>query len=210
MQEIDDKYRTIAKPSKGIFKDKGSKFMAFAYPVMSENESKNHINHLKKEYHDARHHCSAFTLGINRELFRSSDDGEPQGTAGKPILGQIHAFGLTNILIVVVRYFGGKLLGTSGLINAYRNAAANSLQNATIIEKTINKNIKITFDYKAMNNVMNLLKEESVEQTNQNIDNNCEMIISVRLSRIDKIINTLKEIETVKISLLNSASSENF
>lgn len=207
MQEIDDTYKTIAVPSKGIFKNKGSKFMAFAYPVMSEVEAKQHINYLKKEYYDARHHCFAYALGIKRELFRTSDDGEPQGTAGKPIFGQIQSFGLTNIIIIVVRYFGGILLGKSGLINAYRNAANDSLQNATITKKTLNKFFKLSFDYKVMNNVMNFLKEENIEQIQHNFDLSCDIIISVKLSKIDKISKKLKDIESVKFDILNSELS---
>lgn len=133
MTEFVDEYLTISKPSEGLFKDRGSKFLAFAYPVSSEDEIKEIQEHLRSEYHDARHHCYAYMLGKDKNVFRANDDGEPSSTAGKPILGQIKSYDLTNILIVVIRYFGGTKLGVSGLINAYKTAAEEALKNAKII-----------------------------------------------------------------------------
>ena len=136
---MEDTYKTIEKPSEGLFKDKGSKFISFAFPVDNEEEIKEIVQSIKKEHHSARHHCYAWRLGADQLLFRANDDGEPSSTAGKPILGQIQSFDLTNILIVVVRYFGGTLLGVSGLINAYRNAALDAINQAEIVEKLVEK-----------------------------------------------------------------------
>lgn len=203
MQETSDKYKTIDKPSTGQYNEKGSKFIAFAYPVNSEDQIKDLIQSLKKKYFDASHHCYAYALGLNREQFRVSDDGEPSGTAGKPILGQINSFGLTNILIIVIRYFGGTLLGTSGLAKAYRQSAEDALKHATIVEETLNSIFKISFEYKVMNQIMQLLKEEKINPLSRQIDLNCSMIISVRNSGIEKIKNNLEKIGSVKIEILN-------
>jgi uncharacterized YigZ family protein len=145
-----DTYLTISNVAEGLFKDKGSRFISFAFPVSSEKEIKPHLEKIKNEYHDARHHCFAYMLGKDRTTFRSFDDGEPSGTAGKPILGQIQSKGLTNILIVVIRYFGGTLLGTSGLINAYRTSAADAINHSQIITKTIKCSCLVHFDYSKM------------------------------------------------------------
>lgn len=204
MQEIKDTFNTIAKPSEGIYKVKGSKFISFAYPVSTEDEIKKHLTFIKKEYFDARHHCFAYVLGTDKKQFRTSDDKEPSGTAGKPILGQIYSFGITNILIIVVRYFGGTLLGTSGLINAYRTAAADALKNAVIIEKTIDSLFSLSFDYKAINDVMRIIKEENIEQIKNSFDLKCNMTISIRNSKIRSVEERFKKIETVKISLVTT------
>ncbi len=195
----EDTYKTIASPSTGLFKDKGSKFISFAFPVFNEEEIKLKIANLKKEYFDARHHCFAYALGIRGEPFRIFDDGEPSGTAGKPIHGQIRSFELTNVLIVVVRYFGGTLLGTGGLINAYKTAAADAIQHATIIEKTENSISKLNFKYEAMNDVMRILKDENIEQLNHQFGLDCTVDISVRNSKVVELQEKLKKINSVKI-----------
>lgn len=201
MQDPDDTYKTISKPAKGIYKEKKSKFLAFAFPVFTEDEIKKHLNDLKKEYFDARHHCFAYILGIKKDIYRFSDDNEPANTAGKPILGQINSLGLTNILVVVVRYFGGTLLGTNGLVRAYSTAAADSLRKANIVERTLNSVFDLSFDYKVMNNVMQIIKEENIEQLHQNFDLNCNIIISVRNSRIKILEEKLNKIKSVKLSI---------
>ncbi len=196
---VDDTYQTIKIPAKGLFKDKGSKFLSFAYPVFTEEEIKLHIANLRKDYFDARHHCFAFSLGIKGEPYRVFDDGEPSGTAGKPILGQIHSFELTNILIVVVRYFGGTLLGTNGLINAYKSAAADAIQHATIVRKTENSILNLSFKYEALDFVMRIIKDENVEQLKHQFELDCTIDISVRNSKVYELQEKLKKINSVKI-----------
>ena len=178
---MEDTYKTIAKPSEGLFKDKGSKFMSFAFPVDSEDEIRNIIQVLRKEHHSARHHCYAWRLGYDKSVFRANDDGEPSSTAGKPILGQIQSFDLTNILIVVVRYFGGTLLGVSGLINAYRNAASDAILQAEIVEKLVEKQLLIEFDYSVLNEVMKIFKEEKLTQNEPQFDLRCQLKTQIRL-----------------------------
>jgi uncharacterized YigZ family protein len=202
MQTTTDIFKTIAKPSKGFYKEKGSKFFGFAFQISSEEEAYQHIKSLKNEYYDARHHCYAYALGVNREFFKSSDDGEPSGTAGKPILNQIIVNNLTNILIVVIRYFGGVLLGTAGLVNAYKTAASDAIHQASIIEKTENALLTVAFDYKVFNSVMHLLKEEEVEQLHQQFENDCIINISVRTSKIENLTNKLMKIDTVKVHIV--------
>jgi len=157
------KYKTISKLSKGEFKDRGSKFIAYAYPAYDEKEWQRHLEEVKKEHFKARHHCYGFRLGMDKNNFRANDDGEPSGTAGKPILGQIDSFGLTNVIIIVVRYFGGTKLGTSGLINAYRESAKIALQNANIIEKTLDEIYRLTFEYALMSDVMGTIKKLEIK-----------------------------------------------
>ncbi len=199
---MEDTYKTISNPSEGLFKDKGSKFLAFAYPVSSEEEIKGIIQILKKEHYSARHHCYAWRLGHEKLLFRANDDGEPSSTAGKPILGQIQSFDLTNILIVVVRYFGGTLLGVSGLINAYRNAAHDVILQADIVEKLVEKQLLIEFDYGVMNEVMKIFKDERLLQIDSLFDLKCEIKTQVRLSELNRIEEAFMKIEGVKISEL--------
>jgi uncharacterized YigZ family protein len=197
-----DMYKTISAPSTGLFKDKGSKFLAFAYPISDEKDSKNYLSELRKTYFDARHHCFAYMIGADKKQFRAFDDGEPSGTAGKPILGQIQSRNLTNILIVVVRYFGGTLLGTSGLINAYRSSAADALDNSNIIEKTINHIFLLSFDYNVMNDVMKITKDESVTQLSHKFDLQCTMEISVREALSDALRKKMDLIENLKYDLI--------
>ena len=177
-----DCYKSIAAPSKGIFKDKGSKFLAFAYPVESEEEAKAIISTLKREYFDARHHCYAWRLGLLGDRWRANDDGEPSSTAGKPILGQIIANGLSDILIVVVRYFGGTLLGTSGLINAYKSASADAIAAAKVAEKIATTRYRISFDYAQMNAVMKCLKDFRLAVELPSFGDECTLETSVPLS----------------------------
>jgi len=190
-----EKYKTIKGPSKGLYKEKGSRFLAFAWPVSSQEEIKPLLEGLRREYHDARHHCYAWIIGADRLSWRVNDDGEPSGTAGRPILGQINSSGLTNILIVVIRYFGGTLLGVSGLINAYRTAAAEAINNGIIIERTLHEYFEITFPYISMNDVMKILKEEDAGQSAQSFDMDCRITIDFRPSVREKIISRLSRVE---------------
>ncbi len=194
-----DTYLTIEKPAEAIFKDKGSKFLAFAYPVENDQQIKEILNQLKKEHHTANHHCYAYRLGADKMNFRANDDGEPNNTAGKPILGQIQSNDLTNILIVVVRYFGGTLLGVSGLINAYKNSAADVIKVSSIIEKQILFNYTIQFYFEHLNDVMKLLKQLDCKITNQQFDNNCEISFSIRKANSEQCEEKLKKIEGLKL-----------
>jgi len=189
-------YKTIAAPASGVFKDKGSKFLAFSFPVENEKEIKQHIQQLKKEYFDARHHCYAYRLGLNGKFWRANDDGEPSSTGGKPILGQLLSLELTNVLVVVVRYFGGIQLGVPGLIKAYRSATADALAQAQIVEKTAKEILMLNFSYLEMNKVMKIIKEEELEIIAQHFDNECEIKIAVPLSNKDKIISKLSPLIT--------------
>jgi uncharacterized YigZ family protein len=189
-----DTYKTISSSSQGIYKEKGSRFVSFAFPVSEQKEIKPIIDKIRKENHEARHHCFAYMIGFERTNYRISDDGEPSGTAGKPILGQINSFGLTNLLIVVSRYFGGTLLGVSGLINAYRSATASAINNAELIEMTLREYYEIIYPYSSMNDVMIILKEENIGQTEQIFDLECRIKINFRASIRDKIISRLSRI----------------
>jgi uncharacterized YigZ family protein len=193
-----DSYTTIKSPSQGIYKEKGSRFIAFAFPFSDQEEIKSIIDNIRKEHHEAKHHCYAYMIGQERLIWRVNDDGEPSGTAGRPILGQINSFGLTNILIVVSRYFGGTLLGVSRLINAYRTAAAASIQNAEIIELTLQEFYEITFPYESMNFVMKILKEENIVQSDQLFDLECRIRLNFRVSVRGKILNRLSRIDGLK------------
>ncbi|MDY6277385.1 MAG: YigZ family protein [Bacteroidales bacterium] len=191
MADTADKYKSIAAPSEGLFKDNGSRFIAFAYPVESVEEVKPLVDALKKEYHDARHHCFAYRIGHKGDAFRANDDGEPSGSAGRPILGQIDSAGLSDILVVVVRYFGGIKLGIPGLIRAYKTSTADALASATIIEKTACKAFKIQFDYLSMNSVMKVLKDMGLPQTDQQFGEKCSIATKVPLSQIDTFLDKL-------------------
>jgi uncharacterized YigZ family protein len=186
---ISDTYKTIKSPSQGLFKDRGSRFLSFAHPVKTLEEVKSLLEDHRKKYYDARHHCYAYIMGSERSVWRYNDDGEPSGTAGKPIMGQINSFGLTDILIVVTRYFGGTLLGTSGLITAYKTAAYEAITNSIIIELTVNEYYKVVFPYSLMNKVMKIIKEENLAQTKQEFGSECSLIISFRSSAHRKILN---------------------
>jgi uncharacterized YigZ family protein len=201
--QMEDTFKTISKPSEGLFKDKGSKFLSFAFPVDSEDEIRTIVQQIRKEHHSARHHCYAWRLGYEKLLFRANDDGEPSSTAGKPILGQIQSHDLTNILIVVVRYFGGTLLGVSGLINAYRNAASDAILQAEIIEKLVEKQLLIEFDYAVLNEVMKIFKEEKLTQIEPKFDLRCQIKTPVRLKDLNRIEEEFKKVEALKISYID-------
>ncbi|OPZ99158.1 MAG: IMPACT family member YigZ [Bacteroidetes bacterium ADurb.Bin408] len=197
---FEDTYKTIIAISEGLYKEKGSRFIALAFPVNNEQEVKEALGGLRKTYHDARHHCYAYVIGFDRATSRMNDDGEPSGTAGKPIYNQILASGLTNVLVVVVRYFGGTLLGVSGLLRAYKTAAADALSKAKIIEKTVNDVYGLAFPYIHMNDVMRCLKENNAIFLEQNYDTESFIRFSVRKGFSDKIFEILRKIEGAKIT----------
>jgi uncharacterized YigZ family protein len=199
-----DTYKTISSCSRGIYKEKGSRFVSFAFPVSEQKEIKPIIDKIRKENHEARHHSFAYMIGFERTNYRVSDDGEPSGTAGKPILGQINSFGLTNILIVVSRYFGGTLLGVSGLINAYRSAAASAINNAELTEMTVREYYEIIYPYTSMNDVMKILKEENIGQSEQIFDLECRIRINFRVSLREKIFSRLSRIEGLKSTYIET------
>lgn len=197
---FDDTFRTLDTPSQGVYKEKGSKFLAFAFPVTSVEQVKVYVDQLKKEYFDARHHCYAYIIGENKDVYRLNDDGEPSGTGGRPIHGQLLSADLTNVLIVVVRYFGGILLGASGLANAYKVAARDAIDNATIVEKTIDKTYRLEFEYALMNDVMRVIKDFSLVPKNQIFHLNCSLEISVRKSVSVRLYDTLLKIRGLVIT----------
>lgn len=198
-----DTYLTLTSPAQGLYKEKGSKFLAFAYPVENEDQIKNHLEALRKEYFDARHHCYAYILGARQESYRANDDGEPSGTAGRPIHGQILSAGLTNVLVVVVRYFGGIKLGTSGLINAYKTATADALQQAEKTEKIVTKLFLARFPYEQMNLAMRLVKELQLQVLRQEADMECRLWLSVRLSDAARCQKRFEE-ERIPLENVNS------
>jgi uncharacterized YigZ family protein len=196
---FDDTYTTIAQPTEGIFRDRGSKFLAFAYPVSSDSEIKPIVAHLKAEHPKANHHCWAIRLGIDRSVFRVNDDGEPSGTAGRPILNTLLSKNITNVLVVVVRYFGGTLLGVPGLINAYKAATEAALSEAQLIEKTVNDIYTITFDYLQMNDVMRIIKDEQLQIIEQHSELNCDIRFSVRKTQVEQVMSKLNKVIGVKV-----------
>jgi uncharacterized YigZ family protein len=196
---FDDTYTTIAQPTEGIFRDRGSKFLAFAYPVSSDSEIKPIVAHLKAEHPKANHHCWAIRLGIDRSIFRVNDDGEPSGTAGRPILNTLLSKNITNVLVVVVRYFGGTLLGVPGLINAYKAATEAALSEAQLIDKTVNDIYTITFDYLQMNDVMRIIKDEQLQIIEQHSELNCNIRFSVRKTQVEQIMSKLNKVSGVKV-----------
>ena len=195
----EDTYKTIIGVAEGFYSEMRSLFIAIAIPVHTVEEIKQHLDIYQKKYYDARHVCYAYMLGHERKDFRANDNGEPSGTAGKPILGQINSNGLTDILIVVVRYFGGIKLGTSGLIVAYKAAAAEAIANATIIEKTVDDEIAVAFEYPFMNDVMRIVKEEEPEILEQSYDMDCLMKLRIRRSMMGKLRARLEKVETARI-----------
>ncbi len=197
-------YRTVKDSSKGFFRDRGSKFLAFLFPVNTEEQIRKHLGELRDEYHDARHHCYAWKLGTGNEHFRANDDGEPSGTAGRPILMQIIKHELTNVLIVVVRYFGGVLLGTGGLVNAYRTAAADAILQAEFVTRTVDEHLLINFPYAAMNDVMRILKEEQAEQVEQQFDNDCTVKIAIPIERSPRLKGRLDAVPQVNFRKLSN------
>lgn len=198
-----DTYKTIDKaPDPVLFKDKNSKFYGYAYPVFNEDDVKTHLEALKKEHHSARHWCYAYQLGTETISYRANDDGEPNNSAGMPIYGQIQSFDVTNVLIVVVRYFGGVKLGVGGLINAYKTTAQLSLEASVILEKTINIDYLITFDYKNMNKVMRVIKERNLNITNQRLELDCQITISVRKKDSKAVFEKFNHLFEIKIKQL--------
>ncbi len=194
---MEDTYKTIAAPSQAVYTEKRSKFLAFALPVRSVEEIKAQLEKYQKEYYDARHVCYAYMLGPQRTEFRANDNGEPSGTAGKPILGQINSNGLTDVLVVVVRYFGGIKLGTSGLIVAYRAAAAEALAGAEVVEKTVDEEVEVRFEYPFMNDVMRIVKEEEPEIVFQAYDMDCIVRLRIRRSMMPKLRARLEKVESL-------------
>lgn len=192
---MEDSYKTLEKSAEGMFRDRSSRFLAFGFPVETTSEINDILSGIKKKYHDARHHCYAYRLGHEKEIFRVNDDGEPSGTAGKPIYGQLLSHDLTNTLVVVVRYFGGILLGTGGLINAYRSATADMLSKATIIVRYVEDYFHISFSYENLNSVMKVLKDENITPVKPEFSAQCNMYIAVRISLSDKLINRLSGID---------------
>jgi uncharacterized YigZ family protein len=198
----EDTFLTLKMESEGLYKEKGSKFLAFAYPVQNEEEVKEKLELLRKKHHDARHHCYAYILGKNQELYRANDDGEPNHSAGDPILGQIRSNQLTHVLIVVVRYFGGTKLGVGGLITAYKTAAAQSIANNEIITAVLQEKVKIDFEYLRMNEVMKLIKDYELQIIDQHFDNQCQIIIEVRQKLLDDLTHKVSDLEGVKMHVL--------
>jgi uncharacterized YigZ family protein len=196
---FDDTYRTIEKPVEGQFRDRGSKFIAFAYPLTTESELKNILSKLKAEHPKANHHCWAMRLGIDRSVFRINDDGEPSGTAGRPILNTLLSRDLTSIVVIVVRYFGGTLLGVPGLINAYKSATEEALKMAVIIEKTVNDIYTVEFEYLQMNDMMKIIKDDGLTIINQVFDNNCSIQVSIRTTQVNQTLSKLNKLHALTI-----------
>lgn len=201
---FDDSYKTIAAKSEGIFRDKGSKFIAYAFPIKTEDEVKPILTNLRAEHTKARHFCYAYRLTVDRSVFRINDDGEPSGTAGRPILNCLLSEDLTNVLIVVVRYFGGTLLGVPGLINAYKSASIESIKSADVVNKTVNDLYEIYFDYLQMNDVMKLIKEENLSIISQNFDNICIIKFEVRKAQLNQVLSKFDKVENVKLKYLQT------
>ena len=201
---FDDTYRTITAPSEGIYKEKGSKFIALAFPLKTEEEVKEKLEEVRKEYHDARHHCYAYVLGFDKSATRYNDDGEPSGTAGRPIFGQLQSKDLTNILVIVIRYFGGTKLGVSGLITAYKTATREALETADIISLTVNDTYQLSFEYPLMNEVMRVLKDEDLKILKQDFQISCKLNFSVRKKNSNRIYEKFRNIHGVKIDYLKT------
>ncbi len=199
---MNDTYHTIEENSTGLFKDKGSKFISYAYPIKTEDEVKEILKSIKKEHYNARNHCYAWRLGDEKIRFRANDDGEPSSTAGKPILGQLLSFDVTNTLLVVVRYFGGTLLGVSGLINAYKNAAKDALDNSKIVEKKIESVFQIKFSYNELNDVMGIIKNENLNQLETVFLEDCKIKFSIRKSESQRIEKIFQDFYGVSIKRL--------
>lgn len=204
MNLFGDTYRTIAKPSEGVFKDKGSKFLGYAYPFSDINELKRIIAELKAAHPKARHYCWAYRLTTDRSVFRINDDGEPSGTAGRPILNTLLSNDLTNILIVIVRYFGGTLLGVPGLIAAYKTAAQEAIDEAEIIEKTVNDVYQVNFGYEQMNDVMRVMKEDLLHIVKQDFDIKCAITFEIRQAQVNRSMEKLHHIDGLQVKYLRT------
>lgn len=204
MSLFEDTYKTIVKPSEGIFRDKGSKFIAYAYPIRGEHEVRALLDEVRALHPKARHHCWAYRLTPDRSVYRVNDDGEPSGSAGRPILNAILSADLTNVLVVVVRYFGGTLLGVPGLINAYKTSTKEALDGVEIEERTVNDCYEIEFDYLAMNDVMRVVKEEQLDVLNQSFDNQCTLTFSLRQQQVERVIDRLNKLDLINICYLRT------
>ena len=202
MSLFEDTYRTIDAKYEGIFRDKGSKFIAYAFPFKSEDQLKDLILEVKAIHPKARHHCWAYRLTPDRAVFRVNDDGEPSGTAGRPILNVLLSMDVTNVIVIVVRYFGGTLLGVPGLINAYKSATKDALTQSEIIERTVNDHYGITFDYLHMNDIMRIIKEEGVEVEKQEFDNQCYLEFEVRKMQVNRVVDRFSKIEGCQLTYL--------
>lgn len=200
--QAEDTYKTITGPFEGIFRDKGSKFIAYAYPIDSDLEIKAILATIRSEHPKARHYCYAYRLGLDRNNYRVNDDGEPSGTAGRPILNCLLSAELTNIFVVVVRYFGGTLLGVPGLINAYKSATLEAIKNSVIIEKTVNVIFRVTCDYLELNNVMKVIKDENLEVKSQVFDLECIFLLEIRKKAAEQLLSRLQKIDELKIEEL--------
>lgn len=201
--QINDTYKTLKEASKEIlFKEKNSKFFGYAFPVDSEEHVKEIIDQLKKEHFSARHWCYAYQIGIEKIQYRANDDGEPNNSAGMPIYGQIQSFEVTNVLVVVVRYFGGVKLGVGGLISAYKTAAQMALEESEIIEKTINKHFAISFSYAHMNKVMRIIKEKNLTIVSQKMEMDCEVIVATRKKNVQNLLDTFEKLYEVQLKEL--------
>lgn len=205
MNLFEDTYLTISLPSQGLFKDRGSKFISFSFPVNSDLEVKNALKEIKKEHPSATHHCFAFRLGADKLIVRANDDGEPSNTAGKPILNQIIFKDLTNILIVVVRYFGGTLLGVNGLINAYKEAAMDVIKNSTVVEKTVCDVYEIAFDYLNTSEIMKIIKDEELVIKSQIFNEKTRLVIEIRKSRALKVTEQFQKISNLELQYIKTA-----
>lgn len=199
---MQDAYRTIAQPAEGLYKEKGSKFIALAFPVFTEDDIKETLSELRKQYYDARHHCYAYSLGADKSRYRANDDGEPNHSAGDPILGQIRSADLTNVLVVVIRYFGGTKLGVSGLINAYKTSSAEALANAEIVEAYETVLLKTHFGYTQMNDVMSLVKDQDLAVKEQDFTLDCRLTLEVRTSLQEEIKEKLENITGVSVAVV--------
>ena len=205
---MDDCYKTIERIAEGYITERKSKFISYIFPIESEEEVKEILEEFRKKYYNARHICWAYMLGYAREDFRSNDDGEPSGTAGRPILGQINSNELTNVLVLVVRYFGGTLLGTGGLVRAYKEATAAAIENATIVEKTIDDSFVIKFEYPLLNEVMRILNQFEEAKWTQNFTETCEMEILIRQSQSEELAKTLFSIYGVTVVSSDNQAAE--
>ena len=199
---FEDSYKTIAKPAEGSYSEKRSKFLAYAFPVQSEQDVKQRLAEIQKKHWDARHHCYAYILGAHKDAYRMNDNGEPSGTAGRPIYGQLLSKDLTNTLVIVVRYFGGIKLGVSGLQNAYKVAAREALDAAVIEERTVQESFRVTFEYVKMNDIMQILKDPEIQVIDRQSDMRCTYTISVRQRDADRITEALRKVPMTEVTAL--------
>jgi uncharacterized YigZ family protein len=201
---FEDTYKTLSLPCQDVYKEKGSKFIGLAYPVVTEDEVKEILKSVKKEYFDATHHCYAYQLGFDKSVSRMNDDGEPSGTAGRPIFGQIQSLDLTQVLVVVVRYYGGTKLGVSGLIHAYKTTARAALDRGLIIEKTVKEYYQVQFPYEQMNEVMHLIKEHQAEIVMANYQTDCELEFAIRRNNANRITDPLRKKDKIQVLFIKS------